>query len=228
MARIVKEADERRAEILDCAQKFFYTKGYEQTSVRDIIDDIGVAKGTFYHYFTSKQALLEALIDRLTEQALAITQPIIEDDQLNAVEKLTHYYGQAVNWKTENKALFLPLLHVLYLDENIVLRNKLKEFTIMRITPDFTRVIEQGIAEELFSVTYPVETAVIILSMTFHFSEQLGRLLLEAHIRPEPLAEVTRIIGAHEEALTRILGAPAGSIQVTSVEQMQEWLEAMG
>ena len=54
MARTVKEPDVRRNEILDVAQQFFYTKGYEQTSVHDIIDQIGIAKGTFYHYFGSK------------------------------------------------------------------------------------------------------------------------------------------------------------------------------
>lgn len=228
MGRVVKDADVRRAEILDCAQKFFYTKGYEQTSVRDIIDDVGVAKGTFYHYFSSKQALLEALIDRLAEQALQFIEPIVLNEQLNALDKIKQYFGQAVGWKTENKAMFLPIMQVLYLDENIVLRHKLKEFTLQRIGPTFTQMIEQGVAEGVFAVSHPHETAVTILSLTAEFSERLGRLLLSAHTRPDPLAEIGRIIAAHEEALTRILGAPAESISVTSVAQMREWLEAMG
>jgi AcrR family transcriptional regulator len=43
----------RRTEILDVAQSLFYRKGYEPTSVQDIITEIGIAKGTFYHYFSA-------------------------------------------------------------------------------------------------------------------------------------------------------------------------------
>ena len=72
MARTVKEPDIRRNEILDVAQQFFYTKGYEQTSVQDIIDQVGIAKGTFYHYFGSKVELLDELIERMTDQVLSL------------------------------------------------------------------------------------------------------------------------------------------------------------
>lgn len=54
MARTVKEYDERYAEFLDVAQRLFYQKGYEQTSVQDIIREIGVAKGLFYYDSSSK------------------------------------------------------------------------------------------------------------------------------------------------------------------------------
>ena len=67
MARTVKPPDVRRNEILDVAQRLFYTKGYRKTSVNDIIDEIDIAKGTFYHHFPSKQALLDALTDRVLE-----------------------------------------------------------------------------------------------------------------------------------------------------------------
>jgi len=63
MARVIKEQEhaERRNEILDVAQKLVYTRGYEQMSIQDILDALGISKGAFYHYFDSKQALLEAL-----------------------------------------------------------------------------------------------------------------------------------------------------------------------
>jgi AcrR family transcriptional regulator len=62
MTRTVKEPDIRRAELLDAAQKLFYAKGYEKTPVQDNIDRVGVAKGTFYHYFGSKVELLDELV----------------------------------------------------------------------------------------------------------------------------------------------------------------------
>ncbi len=63
MARIVKAHAARRNEILDVAQRLIYTKGYEQMTIQDILSDLQISKGAFYHYFDSKQALLEAIIE---------------------------------------------------------------------------------------------------------------------------------------------------------------------
>ena len=57
MTRIVKAPDVRRSELIACAQRLFYSMGYENTSVSDIVNEVGVAKGTFYYYFKSKQAI---------------------------------------------------------------------------------------------------------------------------------------------------------------------------
>ena len=80
MARVVKAPDVRRSELIACAQQLFFTNGYEKTSVSDIIAEVGVAKGTFYYYFDSKQAILEAMIDELLDQSMAILQEIVADE----------------------------------------------------------------------------------------------------------------------------------------------------
>ena len=64
MVRIVKEHEERKNELLDAAQALFYQNGYETTSVAKIIDSVGIAKGTFYHYFKSKTDLLDQIVER--------------------------------------------------------------------------------------------------------------------------------------------------------------------
>jgi len=65
MARIVKEPEIRRNEILDAAERLLFTKGYEQMAIREIVDELQIAKGTVYHYFESKQALLMATAEAL-------------------------------------------------------------------------------------------------------------------------------------------------------------------
>ena len=64
MSRIAKEHQQRKNEILDTAQRLFYSQGYENTSVANVIDAIGIAKGTFYHYFKSKAELPGQIVDR--------------------------------------------------------------------------------------------------------------------------------------------------------------------
>ena len=65
MPRVVKDYDERYAEFLEAAQQLFFSKGYERTTVQEIIKMVGVAKGTFYYYFGSKQAVLEAVVQSI-------------------------------------------------------------------------------------------------------------------------------------------------------------------
>ena len=78
----------RRSEILDTAKLLVYTKGYEQMTIQDLLDALGISKGAFYYYFSSKQELLEALIEQLMGEALGILEPIIEDAELPATGKI--------------------------------------------------------------------------------------------------------------------------------------------
>ena len=73
MARVVKKAEVRQDELLDVAQGMFLTQGYDNTSVQAIIDAVGIAKGTFYHHYPSKAAVLDALIVRMTAKARTTT-----------------------------------------------------------------------------------------------------------------------------------------------------------
>ena len=66
--RIVKDAKERRNEILDVAERLFCEKGFDNTSTNDILAEIGIARGTLYYHFKSKEDILDAMIERLTNQ----------------------------------------------------------------------------------------------------------------------------------------------------------------
>src|SRR5438128_3469885 len=105
MTRIVKEKEYavRRNAILDVAQLLVYTKGYEQMTIQDILDDLQISKGAFYHYFDSKQALLEALIERLLEEIVQHILPIVHDPHLPALEKLQRYFAMVVRYRTAQK-----------------------------------------------------------------------------------------------------------------------------
>jgi Bacterial regulatory proteins, tetR family len=61
MPRVIKHPDLRRSEILDQAIALFLSRGYDTTSLNDIIAEAGISKGAFYHYFPSKEALIAAL-----------------------------------------------------------------------------------------------------------------------------------------------------------------------
>lgn len=76
--RIVKNAEERKMEILDIAEHLFETKGFDNTSTNDILNEIGIARGTLYYHFKSKEEILDAIISRLTRQLLEKAKKLIE------------------------------------------------------------------------------------------------------------------------------------------------------
>ena len=86
MARITKDPVVRSNEIIDAAEHLFYSVGYDETSVSDIVKAVGVAQGTFYNYFASKEAVLEALVQRHVSKIYAKLAGI-ENAEMTAIQK---------------------------------------------------------------------------------------------------------------------------------------------
>src|SRR6516165_5547197 len=86
--RVVKAPAVRRAELIDCAQRLFLEKGYERTTINDVIAATGLSKGAFYHHFRAKEDLLEAIAARFAQQALAYATAVRANPSLNALEQL--------------------------------------------------------------------------------------------------------------------------------------------
>lgn len=224
MARITKDHDSRRNEILDVAQQLFYQKGYEQTSIQDLLDAIGIAKGTFYHYFSSKQALLEELTERITDEMMIIIQAIVDDPALTALEKFNRIYIQSHHWKIEHKELMLSLLRMYYNDENLRLRDQLQRTTMAAVIPLMTQVIQQGIDEGVFVTTYPRATAEISHRLLQNMAEILADLILHPHANTWEVLEET--VNAYQQATERILGAPLASLQIfDAVIIYEKWFQ---
>ena len=227
MARIVKSADVRQTEILDTAQMLFYTKGYDKTAVRDIIDEIGIAKGTFYHHFNSKEELLDALIGRLLDQSLLILEPILANEQLTALEKLHSFFDEVGNLKMENEALIRTLLATWYDDSNVIMREKMKQRSLDMFAPLYAQIVQQGIEEGVFTVEYPKEMGGIVFLTMYFMGETLAKLLInDDDTQSWPIVE-NKIV-AYNSALESLLNAPIGSIHLFDFEPFRHWFEKVG
>ena len=225
MTRTVKDPDVRRSEILDVAQKRFYQDGYEQTSVQDIISEVGIAKGTFYHYFSSKLDLLDAVIERMIDQTLQSLEPLVANDRLSTLEKFERFFNNLADWKVENKAFLLDLVHILYKDENAILRHKVRAASVEKTVPFLAQIVEQGIAEGIFVTKYPADIAEIVMHMGQALSDTLAKLILyEAH-NDDTQAIIERKTIVYHQAIERVLNAPAGSIKLFNIDQVKPWLE---
>jgi AcrR family transcriptional regulator len=226
MARIVKEEEYavKRKEIMDAAQRLVYTRGYEKMSIQDILDELNISKGAFYHYFDSKQALLDGLVERMLDDAEMVLQPIAQACDLPAIEKLQRYFDAGGRWKTDHKSLMLNLLRVWYTDSNALVRQKQQTFAIQRIAPVLAEIVRQGIAEGVFTTSYPDQIGSMIWGIAQGIADNVAELLLTDPPPSDALPRMQAIVGAYSEALERILGAPAGSLLLVDMDIMKEWL----
>ena len=227
MSRVVKDYAVRRNEILDVAQRLMTTRGYEQMTVQDILDELGISKGAFYHYFSSKQELLEAIIERLLDMSEQMLAPIVSDPALTALEKFERFFTSISDWKTARRGFVLALLKVWYQDANAIVRSKLRLTLIQRIQPLLAAIIHQGILEDVMTCSQPDEASEVALQLIYNLSDKVGLLMLSYHPGIDDLQVFAGYITAYTEALERVLGASAGSLSLFNVDLMNEWITSL-
>ncbi len=233
MPRVIKEEDyaARRNGILDAARQLVYTKGYEQMSIQDILDALKISKGAFYHYFESKPALLEALMDRLGDEAEAKFMPLLNDPNLPALEKLRRYFSSAVQWKSAQKEYLLALLRVWYSDENAITRQKILTVMLKRITPVFTQVIQQGVREGTLHTSFPEQAVEIVLYLIVGLGDKFAEVILghEAgtiNLNAEERFQVMRkAVAGYTDALERVLGIANGTLELMDDDSIRVWTD---
>jgi AcrR family transcriptional regulator len=228
MARTVNEKEyaSRRNAILDMTQRLVYTKGYEQMAIQDILNELQMSKGAFYHYFDSKPALLEALIERTQQEAERLLLPIVRDPHLDALAKFQRYIDAGVRWKTARKAFLIELLRVWYSDHNAIVRQKMWATMSKRAMPLLLEIINQGIREGVLNIPFPDQVGAVVLALIYGLGDAFAELLLSPDPHGDELQRAERLIAAYTDALERILGAPTGSLTLMDAAALREWFAA--
>lgn len=223
--RILKEYEERKKELLDAAEQLFHTRGYEQTPVSAIIDQVGVSKGTFYYYFKSKEDLLDSLAERAARQSMLQVQAVVGEQSLDALGKLNRVYEASRRWQMANVELVMTILKVMYKEENLLLRRKIQRRSRELCIPVFSEIIEQGSKEGTFDVQAHLAISEMILRMGDDLNEITVPLFLEAKDHPEQLERVREWLTLYERSMERILGAPEGSIHILDEAFLESFAE---
>jgi TetR/AcrR family transcriptional regulator, transcriptional repressor for nem operon len=225
MARVAKpeEKAQKRSEILDAAQKLIYSKGYERMAIQDILDELQISKGAFYHYFDSKQAVLEALVERMSQAAAHGVLPIVQDSKLSALEKFRGYFTASLAWKSHHRPLIMSLLRMWYSDENVRIRQRMASQSLDYMARLLTPVIRQGVAEKVFTTRFPEQVAVIIAGSALSQSDSMVKQMFSVPVDAALLQQVDTMLEAYVDSIERILGAPAGSLQVFKKGAFREW-----
>ena len=226
MARTVNVVEQaaRRDAILDAAQRLILSNGYERLTVQDILEDLQISKGAFYHYFDSKPAVVEALTQRLVDDAERALARIAEDPELGAVEKLQLFFGEIVRWKSERQNLMVAMLPVWYAPDNLGFRLLVDRATAKRLAPLLSVIVRQGVDERQFATGYPEQAGAIIVAVVHALQDSMAHQLLTGATN---VKEMVASHGAHIEAIERYLGVPAGTLYRADARAVKSWIAAL-
>jgi len=223
LKRTVKSPDERRNELIACASRLFYTQGYEKTAVSDIVAEVGVAKGTFYYYFDSKQAVLEAMVDELVTEAIGLLGRVTEDETLDAPRKWTVAFQVLNRWKADQKDDMVAMGRVLLRPANVRLLHKIRSSAAPQVTAELAKIVRQGVAEGVFAPVYVEEAADICFGIMDVLSNGMREMLLEPERFEGSLDLARRKVAAAQRAIELVLGAAEGALPIISADTLERW-----
>ena len=226
MARTVNVVEQaaRRDAILDAAQRLILSNGYERLTVQDILEELQISKGAFYHYFDSKPAVVEALTERLVDDSERVLAQIAGEPELGATEKLQRFFGEIVRWKSERQNLMVAMLPVWYAPDNISFRLLVDRATAARLAPLLSAIVRQGVDEHQFATAYPEHAGSIIVAVVQALQDAIAQQLLTGTAK---VKEVVATHGAHIEAIERYLGIPAGTLYRADARAVNSWIAAL-
>lgn len=157
--RIVKEAQERKNEILDAAERLFREKGFDHTSTSDILSEVGIARGTLYYHFQSKEEIMDAVIERMLGQMLAEAKELVRHKEIPVLQRLT----LAIRAMQINEDWGDALMKQIHKPQNALMHQKIQERLLAGMNPLLTELIEEGVTEGICHTDYPAE----VVEMTF-------------------------------------------------------------
>ena len=206
--RIVKEAEERRNEILDVAERLFGMKGFDHTSTNDILNEVGIARGTLYYHFKSKEDILDAMIGRMTGQIVAAAKAVAGQKEMPVLQRLTMTL-LALNVDND---LGHEVMEQVHRPQNALMHQKMMERLLREVNPLITALVNEGIAQGICHTDYPAEVVEMTLLYSCIVFDELSEYQEE---------ERQKKATAFVYNLERLLGMESGSLQAAILPVLQ-------
>lgn len=206
--------EERRSQLLDCAQALFFTKGFDDTTVQDVLDMAGVSKGGFYHHFNSKDELLFGVLDRMGEAIFGQMDSIVEAGRDTALHQLHQFLHLRANYLKENdypgQVEFFRAMHM---EQNTLLLHKFIQSVRAASSIVLAKIIRKGMADGTFDVRdADVAAELIVFLSTFMDDALLAAIEARGTDRAAKAAQkLQQSMDMQFLAIDRVLGLPDGT-----------------
>lgn len=203
MARITKDPEERKAEIMDTAEGLFSEKGFNNVAVSEIVKKLGVAQGTFYYYFNSKEDLLNQTLERRLDGIMKSIGLLAGRTDMNALQKLHNMLKAALFSGIGRQNMTEHMDN----SRDNEMHRRLEEKFYSRFYPMLLEVIGQGVKDGQFTLDSPKEVTQILLLGIQGYMHVIFPELKDSET-------VNLKMKAIEEVITKVLGLKNGSLQL--------------
>jgi AcrR family transcriptional regulator len=201
--RVVKDALERKNEILDVAEELFVTKGYDKTSTNDILERVDIARGTLYYHFKSKENILNAIIERINLSLIAKAKAIAKVTSISIPDRIVMTIA-GLNVDTEIGHEIIDEVHK---TQNALMHQKMQNDLVGKIVPILTGLVIEGNEQKIFNVKYPKETVdMLILYSCIVFDDDYDDIKENKDKRIEALLHnMECLFGAEKGSLLKVM-----------------------
>ena len=218
----MKKGDIRKQEILSTAENLFCRKGYENTSIQDILDRLNTSKGSFYHHFVSKESVLEGICrNRAAEVFLAVIPQInIYDDTL---KRLNTLLTGMIPFSDEKISFLLMILRIFNLPEGRTVRQTYSDALSEQFRPTAEELIRTGHQEGIIYTEQPDLSAELVLIIVNRLWIRIGEEIVSAENenREPDITELLRITDQYRLVIERTLSLPYGTAVLTDIPALQ-------
>lgn len=201
--RVSKDPAVRKNEILDVSGKLFTEKGFDQTSTGEIIAQAGIARGTLYYHFKSKEEIMDALVERTTSQLFTAAKEVAADRTIPVYQRFVQTV-LALRLDTSEDDTMMDYVHR---PQNALMHQKIQTVLIREITPVLTSIVEDGIRQGLFQTEFPYESVeLVVVYASTAFDEQKlvpDSDVLKLHRVESLFYFLERLLGVNEGKLAK-------------------------
>ena len=150
----------KKDQILDTSLQLFMKKGFDATSISDILSQLDIARGTLYYHFESKEAIMDAIIERLLNQVLEKIEKLMTNDSLSQTEKFMGFFTSINLTQLTGDEEIVDYFNQ---PQNALFHEKSNRLLIKKLSPVLAQIISEGMESGLFDTPFPAETAELIL-----------------------------------------------------------------
>lgn len=190
--------------IIDSAFEIFSEKGYEKTTIAEIIEIAGCSKGGFYHHFNSKEEILEAITNMYMKRMQDKYYEMLKQTDQSTIDLLNNVF-ETVNTYKKNQIKDWPKLKNLYMhqDSHAIIRKMADDFEILT-KEIYSELIQKGIAEGLFNIGYPEPLAGLWSREVIRIYGMANRLIYDKD--PNGISEFVQLLEFIEKTINQALG----------------------
>ena len=227
--RLRMAPEERRADILDAALALFYSRGWDQVTVADVLKEADISKGGFYHHFNAKEDLLDALIDRFMTEALAAAEAARDATCGTALDRFNAFLAETARWKARRASQIKVLMDVMLQPGNDVLMRRITEATNAAVRPVLRGMIAQGVADASFDVPDVDLVTETIIALSNGRRQQVQEAVADV-ARGDldgAMARLDHRMATEAALIDRLLGLSPGTITLCNPAEHRRLLQSI-